>query len=181
MNPKKVFLFSVIACCALAMPAAFGRDRGGDRSHTSSPHRSGHHWRGGDNGRWSGHHGRWHHRRHPHSSWNVYLGFGYPYYFGYPYPYYAYNYPYDYYEPYYPSYYAASAPIYQGRTVAPRGDRSLVVQVQQELARARYYNGPIDGIIGSGTRRAIRGYERAHGLPVDGRIDPALLALMGLA
>jgi peptidoglycan hydrolase-like protein with peptidoglycan-binding domain len=56
-----------------------------------------------------------------------------------------------------------------------------VVAVQTELAHHGYYHGAIDGIIGSGTRRAIRGFERSHGLPVDGRIDPQLLAVMGLA
>jgi hypothetical protein len=182
MNPKKVFLFTLIACCALAMPSAFGRDRGGNHSNAGSGSRGGHHHvRGGDHGRWPGNHGRWHHRhhhRHHHSFWNVSFGFGYPYYFGYPYSYYGYGYPY-YHEPYYAASY--SPPVYQGRAITTRGDRSLVMQVQRELARFRYYDGPIDGILGSGTRRAIRGYERANRLPVDGRIDPDLLASLDLA
>ncbi len=58
---------------------------------------------------------------------------------------------------------------------------SLIVQVQRRLASAGYYSGPIDGVIGSGTRRAIRAYERSRSLPVDGAINRRLLATMGLA
>jgi len=60
-------------------------------------------------------------------------------------------------------------------------DNSVVVEVQKRLARGGYYRGAIDGVIGDETRRAIRAYERGHGLPVDGRLDRQLLATMGLA
>jgi peptidoglycan hydrolase-like protein with peptidoglycan-binding domain len=53
------------------------------------------------------------------------------------------------------------------------------VRVQQRLAEAGIYRGPIDGVLGDRTRYAIRVYERIHGLPADGRIDPRLLATMG--
>ncbi|MBA2431371.1 MAG: peptidoglycan-binding protein [Chthoniobacterales bacterium] len=52
--------------------------------------------------------------------------------------------------------------------------------VQQRLAAAGFYRGRIDGVIGSGTRAAIRAYQRANGLPGNGRIDTRLLARMGL-
>jgi hypothetical protein len=42
---------------------------------------------------------------------------------------------------------------------------STVVEVQRRLARAGYYRGPIDGIMGPQTRRAIRAYERDHNMP----------------
>jgi hypothetical protein len=129
-------------------------------------------WGNGD-GRWHGRHGHWRHRYYPRY---YYSGF-YPYGFGYPYGYgYGYGYP----------YYGASANLYyngtgyasyQGRG---QGSGNLVVAVQQELARAGYYRGAIDGVIGDGTRRAIRAYERANGLPVDGRIDDDLLSQMGV-
>ena len=48
---------------------------------------------------------------------------------------------------------------------------SVVVGVQQRLARAGYYRGAIDGVIGPRTQYAIRAYERSHGLPADGVID----------
>jgi peptidoglycan hydrolase-like protein with peptidoglycan-binding domain len=39
----------------------------------------------------------------------------------------------------------------------------------------RYYQGPIDGVIGKGTRSAIRGYRADYGLPVSSRLDAELL------
>jgi Putative peptidoglycan binding domain len=90
--------------------------------------------------------------------------------FYYPYPYYPY--PYD---AYYPSY------GYGGNPGSYGVNDSLVVQVQRRLASDGYYSGPIDGVIGRGTRRAIRAYERDHGLPVDGAIHGRLLVTMGLA
>jgi len=41
--------------------------------------------------------------------------------------------------------------------------RSRVAELQRRLARAGYYHGAIDGIMGPATRRAIRVYERGHG------------------
>jgi hypothetical protein len=41
--------------------------------------------------------------------------------------------------------------------------RSRVAELQSRLARAGYYHGTIDGILGPATRRAIRAYERNHG------------------
>ena len=113
-------------------------------------------------------------------------GFGYPY-FGYPYwgaPYY-YGYPYGY--PVGANYSYDPRGIYQGRVVNPGQptnegggkDFSMAARVQRELATAGYYRGAIDGIVGDGTRRAIRNYERDNGLPVDGQIDNQLLATMG--
>jgi hypothetical protein len=40
--------------------------------------------------------------------------------------------------------------------------RSRVAELQRRLARAGYYYGAIDGIMGPATRRAIRSYERDH-------------------
>jgi hypothetical protein len=93
--------------------------------------------------------------------------------FYYPYPYYPYGYGGYGYQGGYDGY------GYQSSGYGVNG--SLVVQVQRRLASAGYYSGPIDGVIGSGTRRAIRAYERSHGLPIDGQIHRRLLATMGLA
>ena len=41
--------------------------------------------------------------------------------------------------------------------------RSRVAELQRRLARAGYYYGTVDGIMGPATRRAIRAYERGHG------------------
>jgi Putative peptidoglycan binding domain len=121
-------------------------------------------------------------------------GFGYPFY---PYSYYGYPY-YGY--PYYSSYSSYGYPYYgsssygydpydygynnynynQPRYRADASGGSMVVQVQRRLAREGYYHGPIDGIMGTRTHYAIRAYERAHGLRVDGAISDQLLGTMGL-
>ena len=115
-----------------------------------------------------------HHRHYRHRSRsNVFfgIGLGYPYY-GYGYPYYG-SYPYGY------GYYSRPrAVIYAD---AAYTDDATVAAVQRRLARAGYYHGAIDGVIGNGTRSAIRAFERNNGLPIDGRIDRRLLATMGLA
>jgi hypothetical protein len=41
--------------------------------------------------------------------------------------------------------------------------RSNVVRLQQQLARAGYYRGPVDGIMGSRTHYALRAYQHDHG------------------
>ena len=51
----------------------------------------------------------------------------------------------------------------------------LAVNVQRALRSRGYYKGSVDGDIGSGSRSAIRAYQRDHGLSVSGRIDTALL------
>src|SRR5205823_9283410 len=46
----------------------------------------------------------------------------------------------------------------------------LVGQIQLRVAVAGYYHGSIDGVGDDGTRRVIREYKRAHGLPEDVKI-----------
>lgn len=65
------------------------------------------------------------------------------------------------------------------RTRPPANDRPLsrdqVIEIQQYLIGAGYYQGGADGIAGSGTRAAIRAYQRAERLPADGHLDISLL------
>ena len=99
-------------------------------------------------------------------------GWGSPYHsFGFGYPYYPYTYGYY---PYSYGYY--TQPTDRGQSVSS----DVVVRVQERLARAGYYHGAIDGVAGPRTRSAIRAYERAHGLRVDGVISDQLLGTMGL-
>ena len=118
----------------------------------------------------------WNHHRYyrPRSNFYFGIGLGYPYYgYGYGYPYYgSYPYGYDY------GYYAPRTTVYATRGI---NDDATVAAVQRRLARGGYYHGSVDGVIGSGTRTAIRAFERNNGLPVDGLIDPQLLRTMGLA
>jgi len=55
---------------------------------------------------------------------------------------------------------------------------SLESRVQERLSEQGYYDGPIDGDIGPGSRHAIAHYQADQGLRVDGRIDdPTLVSL----
>jgi hypothetical protein len=116
----------------------------------------------------------WNHHRYyrPRSNFYFGIGLGYPYY-GYGYLYYgAYPYGYDY------GYYAPRTTVYAASGI---NDDATVAAVQRRLARGGYYHGSIDGVIGPGTRSAVRAFERNNGLPVDGLIDRQLLRTMGLA
>jgi hypothetical protein len=57
---------------------------------------------------------------------------------------------------------------------------SLESRVQERLSEQGYYNGPIDGDIGPGSRHAIANYQADQGLRVDGRIDDPTLASLRL-
>ncbi|PYI92440.1 MAG: hypothetical protein DME97_08920 [Verrucomicrobia bacterium] len=116
----------------------------------------------------------WNHHRYyrSRSNFSFGIGLGYPYYgYGYGYPYYG-GYPYDY------GYYTPRTTVYATSGI---NDDATVAAVQRRLARGGYYHGSIDGVIGPGTRNAIRAFERNNGLPVDGVIDRQLLRTMGLA
>lgn len=123
------------------------------------------HWNG--NGNWAGN--NW---RHHHHHGRIYYGY-YPYYSFYPWGGYGYGYyPYGYYDN---GYYGDGYYSYRSRN-----NGSLASNIQVALSQSGYYRGPIDGVIGPRTRSAIRAYERANGLPVDGLVDPRLVATMGL-
>src|SRR5690606_36877619 len=53
---------------------------------------------------------------------------------------------------------------------------ALVKDLQIELRRLGIYEGPLDGLNGPATERAVRAYQRASGLPDTGEIDEGLLA-----
>jgi Putative peptidoglycan binding domain len=210
MDLKIFTMVSSIALAAFLSPPAQAQNRagGGARPHSGamSPTQS---WsprapqgaqgsntfRNGSNGNgtrwnnqgrdWGNHSGNWGNRYrgcYPRSYYPYYppgfgcpFGYGYPFGFGFGYGFgYGYGYP----------YYGTSAAFYDNGYYANRsyrGTGSVVVQVQQRLARSGYYRGRIDGVIGEGTRGAIRAWERAHGLRVDGQIDDRLLSTMDLA
>jgi hypothetical protein len=151
---------------------------------TSVARAGSHHGNFGGGGTGSFHSGNWNHHCHGgHSSFV--FSFGYPFY-GYPYGYGYYPYGYGYY-PYgygYGAGYYGYGAGYNGygagyygngyygnryygssyyRGYGYNGNRSAVVRLQQQLARAGYYRGPIDGIIGPRTRYALRAYQHDHG------------------
>lgn len=72
---------------------------------------------------------------------------------------------------------------YATREAAPReydADNSQDIAVQRALARAGYYQGPLDGEIGPQSSRAIARYQSAQGLRVTGQINQSLLQSLGL-
>ena len=72
--------------------------------------------------------------------------------------------------------------VYDGPIYAYNGwtPDQVTVNVQEELARAGYYDGPIDGVLGPMTREAIAAYQADNGLAVTSAIDEPTLATMGL-
>jgi hypothetical protein len=208
MNAKLIFLISCVAALALPASVAMGQHpRGGSGQHWSGGNWSGQRWGGGtwSGGNWSGQRwgggnwsGNWSHHHH-HNNDVIFIGsFGFPWWGGWGYPY-GYGYGYGYGYPYgygygYPYGYGYGAPYgygygnpygygygndYYGGSAYGYGTRSRVAQVQRRLARAGYYHGTIDGIMGPQTRRAIRAYERDHGMNAYGVIDRRLLATLG--
>jgi hypothetical protein len=155
MKTTNLLLIALVAAGLSATPAMARSSAGRHSTASISSYHGGHH--------------RHHHRSHS----NVFfgLGLGYPYY-GYGYPYYG-SYPYG-----YGYYHSPRTVTYYGENLT---DDATVAAVQRRLANAGYYHGAIDGVIGNGTRAAIRAYERRHGLAIDGRIDRRLLATMGIA
>jgi Putative peptidoglycan binding domain len=87
---------------------------------------------------------------------SLFYPFGYGYY---PYGYYPYGYP-----PYgyYPYGYGYGPYDQSGYLASAAGRRSAVVDIQRRLARAGYYHGRIDGVMGPRTRSAMRAYRRTH-------------------
>ncbi|TDU81224.1 putative peptidoglycan binding protein [Prosthecobacter fusiformis] len=83
-------------------------------------------------------------------------------------------------------YYQGSGVVYySSRERVPRqywgsSYSSTEMSVQRELAKRGYYNGPIDGSIGPGSRASIARYQRDRRLPVTGSIDSYLLRSLGL-
>src|SRR5215208_4902159 len=74
--------------------------------------------------------------------------------------------------------YVYDGPIYAYNGWTP--DR-VTVDVQEQLARAGYYDGPIDGVLGPMTREAIAAYQADNGLAITSAIDEPTLATLGLA
>jgi len=93
-----------------------------------------------------------------------------------------------YYGPPNTSYYNQGPQIryYATRESAPRAyyessrGNSMDAAVQQALARAGYYNGPIDGSLGPLSRRAIANYQADRGMRVTGTPSNTLINSLGL-
>ena len=140
----------IIIGMATAGLSLFGLTAKVEAGHSHGGHSGGHHHGGG----------------HHHNSGHHHHGFyGYPFYASYL----------GYYGAYWPYWYRNR--FYRD----PRySDASLNVAVQSRLARRGYYRGPIDGVLGPGTRRAIRAFQYDEGMPASGWIDGRLLSELRL-
>jgi hypothetical protein len=174
----KAFLPGIVAAVTLALPAtseAHGfsvhRDLDHDGHFNTKTYDFGHHHDHGHyyGGYYPGYYGR------PYGYYGYRHGYGYGY-GDYGYPGYGYGYGYGYGPSFGVSFYSEptyyySSRVYRGSVV----DNSLAVDVQRALRSHGYYYGSIDGVIGSGSRSAIRAYQHDRGLPITGRIDRELL------
>jgi peptidoglycan hydrolase-like protein with peptidoglycan-binding domain len=64
------------------------------------------------------------------------------------------------------------------KTASPRAPRTpgeIITEIQRELLRRGYYDGPVDGLYGPRTDTAIRDFERAAGLKPSTQPNEALL------
>ena len=107
------------------------------------------------------------HHRHFFNDFD-FVAFGFPYWWYPDYGYVGNGYPNDEYSDEYA--YNDSAPVYDDHYW-----QDLAMKVQSALSRRGYYDGPIDGVIGPDSSRAIRAFQEAQGLPATGRIDSNVL------
>lgn len=56
-----------------------------------------------------------------------------------------------------------------------------VRQIQEKLKRWGYYDGAVDGVYGSGTRKAVEYFQRKNDQTVDGIVGPATLQALGIS
>ena len=76
------------------------------------------------------------------------------------------------------AYYAFDGPIYGYNGLAPD---QVIVDVQSQLQRDGYYDGAVDGVLGSMTREAIAAFQADNGLAVTSVIDQPTLAALGVS
>jgi peptidoglycan hydrolase-like protein with peptidoglycan-binding domain len=57
---------------------------------------------------------------------------------------------------------------------APGQEGPALRDIQAQLQAHGFRAGPIDGVLGPKTCAAVRAYQKAAGLPIDGVIDPKL-------
>jgi hypothetical protein len=162
----KALLPAIVAAVTLALPATsqagkhtFYRDLDHDGHYNKKSYDYHDHHHGYYNGYYGGYYGR----PYGYGYGGYGYGYGYPAYYG---PTIGLSF---YSRPRYDGYY--SSRVYRGSVA----DNSLAVDVQRALRSRGYYYGSVDGIIGSGSRSAIRAYQRDRGLAITGRIDRDLL------
>lgn len=185
LSTNRVFGAAIFAAVSLVAvsPGAYAKDKDKDkdRGKPSQSSNRGFESRGNDSRRDDHHHDRGDDARRrffaqPRSSFCLTLGNGYAgqgYYYGPPNAAYYYQ--------------GNGIVYYSSRDRAPSQYRGYPVTsgarqyaVQRTLARIGYYNGPIDGVFGPGTRDAIARFQRSRGLKVTGGLTQELLRKLAL-
>lgn len=64
----------------------------------------------------------------------------------------------------------ASEPTMAEKKAGETKSRPSAKQIQTALKNAGYYQGPVDGRIGKGTRQAIKAFQAANNLSSDGKV-----------
>ncbi len=64
------------------------------------------------------------------------------------------------------------------KPAAPKWTTEQIKEAQEGLKRAKVYTGPINGVLGAATRRAIRTFQREHKMTVNGELSAELLTTL---
>jgi peptidoglycan hydrolase-like protein with peptidoglycan-binding domain len=80
---------------------------------------------------------------------------------------------------------ATAVALFYSASAFPRGeapfvDSATLRQVQQTLQSRGFNAGPVDGVMGPATQRAIRSFQRAENLDVTGQLNSRTLVALGL-
>ena len=73
--------------------------------------------------------------------------------------------------------YDYDGPIYTYGNLLPD---QVIINVQHALQELGYYNGDVNGSLGSASRQALSAYQRDYGLEVNGAIDGPTVQALGL-
>lgn len=65
--------------------------------------------------------------------------------------------------------------------IRPGESGERVVKMQEKLKRWGYYDGEVDGVFGSGTRKAVERFQKQNGLAQDGIVGAETLRALGMS
>lgn len=71
-------------------------------------------------------------------------------------------------------------PLFHRRSLVEGHKGTDVMEVQLQLRNLGFYSGPVDGVYGAGTARAVRALQKARGLPVTGIVRWDTYRALGL-
>ncbi len=64
------------------------------------------------------------------------------------------------------------------KPAAPKWTSDQIKEAQEGLKRAKVYTGPVNGMLGPATRRAIRAFQKEHKLTENGELSDSLLTML---